>query len=537
MIRLSDKLQLIGSAYFQQVIRIGTLFVMARFIGPQDKGIYMTLVYAAGLVMAGERLCDSAGRGADSRGAGKRCRRYGPRAQRAFVFVLRFIRDCRGLFSHASRCKPQPAVLAHRPNIRGDEFSHLAVQRAAGAPEPQARIPRREPPELDLRAQHGRHWNYFRRPPLRRITRFGGSQLLAGQLAANVAINLRVPLSWPRQVSWHVARRFFTLGAPASIATYIRAVEAPVIGLIITPISGAIGLGLWSQAIQVQQMFGQNLLASFQRVAYPMVCQSVSDEERIRKLFARITLMLMMISLWFTVVVGINSEALVRICLGRSWVSTAPLLRITAWAIPAGALDMVANIMCMALGISKSFILSAVLNLVLFIPAALIVRQLGGGLVGLAMCWSVSRYLIALTTIDAVQRKIRFGLRDIARPLAALFVAGVAACAAMIAIRLPLGQLRLPIQFAIIGFLGSIVYMFGVWFLEPSTVRDAMNMARGRAAGENPQPLEETLVGTTENPAGEQGELWASSQSRTEPSKLTESTQMSLAALLRKNHP
>jgi O-antigen/teichoic acid export membrane protein len=516
VIRLSDKLQLIGSAYFQQVIRIGTLFVMARFIGPQDKGIYMTLVYAAGLVMALNDFAIPQGV--------VQIREEPENVVVDTGLVLNgLLYSFYGLFAIAAGFFLTRRDANHNPQYWRIGLIFATTNFLTSLYNVQlARLNRR----LEFRAESRQNLIFALSTGVTGIIfavlHYGAYalalQLLAGQLAANVAINLRVPLSWPRQVSWRVARRFLTLGAPASIATYIRAVEAPVIGLIITPISGAIGLGLWSQAIQVQQMFGQNLLASFQRVAYPMVCQSVSDEERIRKLFARITLMLMMISLWFTVVVGINSEAIVRICLGRSWMSAAPLLRITAWAIPAGALDMVANIMCMALGISKSFIRSAVLNLVLFIPAALIVRQLGGGLVGLATCWSVSRYLIALTTIDAVQRKIRFGLRDIARPLAALFGAGVAACAAMIAIRLPLGQLRLPIQFAIIGFIGSIVYMAGVWFLEPSTVRDAMNMARGRAAGENPQPLEETLVGTTENPAGEQGDLWASSQRRTEPS-------------------
>ena len=46
-------------------------------------------------------------------------------------------------------------------------------------------------------------------------------QLFAGQLVANVAINIQVPLKWPRRASWRVAKKFFKLGAPASIAAYL----------------------------------------------------------------------------------------------------------------------------------------------------------------------------------------------------------------------------------------------------------------------------------------------------------------------------
>ena len=52
LFRFSDKLQLIASSYLQQTIRILTVFVMARFIGPNDNGIFFLVLYTAGLVLA-----------------------------------------------------------------------------------------------------------------------------------------------------------------------------------------------------------------------------------------------------------------------------------------------------------------------------------------------------------------------------------------------------------------------------------------------------------------------------------------------------
>jgi O-antigen/teichoic acid export membrane protein len=214
-----------------------------------------------------------------------------------------------------------------------------------------------------------------------------------------------------------------------------------------------------------------------------------------------------MISLWFTAIVAVNSNAIVQISLSKQWAAAAPLLTVTAWAIPAGALDMVAYILCMALGISTSFVRSAVLNLIFFLPAVLIVRHLGGGMVALAVCWSASRYLIALATLQAARRKLEFGLRDIGRPVAAIAGAMAASIGVMYAIRTVM-HARLPVQFVVESVAGTLVYFAAVWVLEPGTVRDTWRMARGRSAVESRQGLDPIVVATTQNPDGEEGTLW-----------------------------
>lgn len=484
MFRISDKLQLIASSYFQQGIRIITVFIMARYIGPNDNGIYFLVLYVAGLVMA---LNDFA-------------------IPQGVVQIQNFSEDVivdtalvltvllytfYGLFAVAAGFYLTHHDLNHDPTYwRIGILWAIAIFLNALYNVQLARINRR----LEFRTESAQNLIFAFSTAVTGIVfavlHYGAYalalQVLAGQLAANIAINLRVPLSWPKHASWTVAREFLKLGTPASIAAYVRAVEASITGLIVKPIAGTVGLGIWGKSIQVQGLFSQNLLVSFQRVAYPLMCRSVADMARMRTLFARVTLMLMMISLLFAGVLGVNSEAIVRVALGRNWAAAAPILRVAAWAIPAGALDMVATLLCMALGISKLMVRSAIINLLLFIPASLIVRHLGGGLVGLAMCWTVSRYLISLATLHAVTGRMQSGISKLAKPLTALIGSGILSAAAMVATRIVLGhRARLPVQLVIVGTVGLIVYTAAVWLTEPNTILDAVKMARGRGAADD----------------------------------------------------
>jgi hypothetical protein len=149
----------------------------------------------------------------------------------------------------------------------------------------------------------------------------------------------------------------------------------------------------------------------------------------------------------------------------------------------------------MALGITGAFIRTAVYNFVLFIPAVLLVRHLGGGLVALAVCWSVSRYFIALTTLQAVRHKVDLGVREMVKPLTALVAAMIVSCVVMAETNHLLRYVRLPIQFVVAGFAGTLVYFLAVWFLEPSTLIDAWNMARRRHGDGQTIPPSEVNAG------------------------------------------
>jgi O-antigen/teichoic acid export membrane protein len=500
LFRFSDKLQLVASSYVQNGIRILTVFIMARFIGPIENGIYLYVVYVAGLVMA---LNDFA-------------IPYSVVQMQEYpedvvvdtgVVLTAILYTFYGLFAVLAGVFLTRHDPHHDPRYwRIGAIIGFATFISALYNVQLARLNRR----LEFRAESQQNIIFAVSTAatgiIFAVLHYGAYalalQLLAGQLAANIGINLRVPLTWPKHASWTVAKRFIKLGTPVSLAIYVRAVEANITGLIIKPIGGTAGLGIWGKSIQVQLLFSQNLLVAFQRVAYPLICRGVNDAARMRELFARVTLMLMMVSLLFTAIVGVNSEAIVRVALGVDWAKAAPLLRISAWAIPAGALDMVATLLCMAVGMSKLLVRSAAINLVLFIPASLIIRHLGGGLIGLAICWTISRYLISLATLEAVTRHMHLGAGLLIKPLGALFISGVLSSATMVTARMLCHGIRLPIQLVLVGTIGLIVYVVAVWLAEPNTILDAIKMARGGgAAADDPGGPDVMIPPTADLPA------------------------------------
>src|SRR5208337_3734212 len=100
------------------------------------------------------------------------------------------------------------------------------------------------------------------------------------------------------------AKRYMKLGVPLSAASYVWSVEGSIIGAIITSFGGEWAVGLWSKAVQVQQLFAQNIMESFKRVAYPLLCRSVANPQNLKRHFGRLTVTLMLVSLWMTAVVG-----------------------------------------------------------------------------------------------------------------------------------------------------------------------------------------------------------------------------------------
>ncbi len=309
-------------------------------------------------------------------------------------------------------------------------------------------------------------------------------QLFIGQIVANIVLQLKVPLKWPSHGSWKVAKQYMKLGTPLSAASYVWCVEGSIVGAIITSFGGEAALGLWGKALQVQQLFAQNIMAAFQRVAYPLLCRSIANPKNLKRHFGRLTVTLMLVSFLLTALVGANSRAIVAIFLGPDWVAAAPLLRITAWAIPAGALLTIGYMLCLALGIGSAVFKSAALNLVIFVPLLIFARR--WELLGLAACWSLTRYFLAGAILRAGTARIAVGLASVWRELARLVLCGAVSCAAMFAIvRMMPPHLHLFISLMISCAVGTLLYGAMVLLIEREVLAYAIRIARGdRAPGE-----------------------------------------------------
>jgi O-antigen/teichoic acid export membrane protein len=274
------------------------------------------------------------------------------------------------------------------------------------------------------------------------------------------------------------------LGTPLSAASYVWSVEGSIVGAIITSFGGEWAVGLWAKAVQVQGLFSQNIMAAFQRVAYPLLCRSISNPQNLKRHFGRLTVTLMLVSLLLTALVAANSQAIVAIVLGPDWIATGPLLRITAWAIPAGALLSIGYMLCLALGIGGAVFKSSALNLIIFIPILLVARR--WELIGLAACWSVTRYFLAGAILRSGTNRIAVGLGSVWKELARLMFCAVVSCAAMFTVvRLMPPHMHQIFSLIISCAVGTLVYGALVLLIEREALTYAIRIARGdRSPGE-----------------------------------------------------
>ncbi|MGD0462319.1 MAG: oligosaccharide flippase family protein [Tepidisphaeraceae bacterium] len=310
-------------------------------------------------------------------------------------------------------------------------------------------------------------------------------QILIGQVVANIVLQFKVPLKWPSHGSWTLAKRYLKLGTPLSAASYVWCVEGSIVALIITSFAGEWALGLWGKAVQVQALFAQNIMAAFQRVAYPLLCRSIANPQNLKRQFGRLTVTLMLVSLLLMALVAANSHAIVAVVLGPDWIATAPLLRITAWAIPAGALLTIGYMLCLALGIGASVFKASAMNLAVFIPILLVARR--WELVGLAVCWSVTRYFLAGAILRAGTKRIAVGLASVWRELARLVFCALVSCASMFAVlRVMPPHLHLAFGLIISGAVGTFVYGALVLLIEREALAYAIRIARGDRAPDQP---------------------------------------------------
>jgi PST family polysaccharide transporter len=478
----SDKMLLVSSSMLAQVMRVLATIVMARFIGPKENGAYYLIFIYTGFIMS---LGDFAVPQSlvQIQGFSDRVLLDTAILLEGAIFALYgVVTVVAGLFITHHYADPRLWKVAIIIAVTNMLTATYTVQLASLNRNLKFGAESRQNVVLSVSTALAgigfavAGWGVYAI----------ALQLLIGQLAANVVLQFKVPLKWPSHGSWTVAKRFMKLGIPLSAASYVWSVEGSIVGAIISSFGGEWAVGLWSKAYQVQQLFAQNVMVAFQRVAYPLLCRSISNPLNLKRHFGRLTVTLMLVSLWMTAVVGANSRAIVAM-LGPDWGAAASLLRITAWAIPAGALLTIGYMLCLALGIGASVFKSAALNLVIFIPILLVARR--WELVGLAACWSVTRYFLAGAILRSGTKRIAVGLASVWRELARLAFCAAVSCAVMFAVvRMLPPHLHSFFNLIISCAVGTLVYGALVLLIEREALAYAIRIARGDRAPDEPVP-------------------------------------------------
>lgn len=220
-------------------------------------------------------------------------------------------------------------------------------------------------------------------------------QQLTGQLISNLAVLRSAPIAWPRHFSKAIAKDYFRLGTKVTLGAYAANVQANFISLLINHIAGKPTLGAWGRAVTVVQLCGHNVLSSFERVVYPLLCKAADDPQRLRSLYVRSTILLMLPSAFAAAWLIAGREAIVRLGLGPQWRdSVPPLLMISGIAIPAAALAIIGYRTAYAIGRTNLMLRVGLTDLAIFIPTLAVLSRFG--ILGIASAWVVSRFTSAL---------------------------------------------------------------------------------------------------------------------------------------------
>jgi len=480
LIRISDKLQLIGSSFFSQGLRIATTLVMARLLSPDDYGAYMLVLALPALVGA---MGDF---GIPTTLVQLKNESEEAIVDTAFVLgtLLYIVYGCLtiagGIYLSMTYDDPRLIVVAIISASSNLLTAWYNIQLAV--------LNRR----MDFRAESKQNlWFSISTAGAGVALAFAGLgvyalalQLLVGQLIANFAVLRLSPLRWPRQFSMPLAKTYFGLGGKVSLALYVSNVQGSIANLIVNHMGGQVALGAWGRTTQVQAMFGQNLLSSFERVLYPLLCRAVDDPDRRRDLFVRSLLLLMLPSAFACVWLIAGREAMVRLVLGPQWTMVPPLLLIAALAIPANAFGSMGYRMAYAMGRTDLMLRAGFIDLILFFPMLGIVWSYG--VPGIAAAWVFGRFLTTTLVLAGLWREINVPTRYLFGQMLRLAFCAVSAGLAMAWgaawLESALPGMNLLLRFITMSVAGFILYIALVLLIQRDLIRSAMQLSRTRAA-------------------------------------------------------
>ena len=310
-------------------------------------------------------------------------------------------------------------------------------------------------------------------------------QQLTGQLVANISVLRSAPVAWPRHFSKTLAKDYFRLGTTVTLGAYVANVQANITNLVMNQLGGTPMLGAWGRAVTVVQLCGHNVLMSFERVVYPLLCKATEDPARLRALYVRSTVLLMLPAAFAAAWLVAGREAVVRLVLGPQWGAVPPMLLVAAVAVPAAAWYSMGYRTAYALGRTGLMLRVGIADLLLFIPTLAVLWRFG--IMGIAAAWVVSRFVSATLMNAGIWRLV-------APPAGTLaYRVGMVCAAAVVSgfvLRFVDGWVAartnwpLLIRFALSSAVALGAYVAAIMLVLPDLPRTVWNLSRGtREAG------------------------------------------------------
>lgn len=243
-------------------------------------------------------------------------------------------------------------------------------------------------------------------------------------------------------------------------------------------------VGIYTTALLLTQIFNNKVVPPLNEVAFAAYARMQNDRAALAAGFTRSTRAIMVAAMPFFFGLAAVAEPLVLTLLGDKWREIVPLLLPLALAMPFWTLFTLLRPVTDALGrpgiASGNAIAGALLMPVIFVIGA------RWGIIGIAWAWLIAYPLLlvfaAVRSLPVIGIRSIELLRAVAPPI---FAAAVMAAAVMLVDRL-LPALPQPIRLMVLVATGGPIYCLWLALFARATVRDLIELVRGRRMPADP---------------------------------------------------
>lgn len=386
---ISDKLLLVGSGLFGQVLRIVTFLVMGRLIANEAFGVWDLMLATTGMLGFGDLLLPRSMVSVRDRPEKEVIATTMGLGILLYCFYA-LVTLCAGAwlawkydkiaFFHIAAMWASSQVITMAYNLqlsllnRRMQFKHEALASTVSS-------------TCGSLSAIGMAFGGFQ------VYALAGQSLVAGAIGLSITCWMLGP---PRiQGATFGAVKYLTKqGIKASVTVYAMNLQNGGVRWIIETIGGLHAVGIWGRVIGVNQLFAQNIIATLERVSFTMMCGATGDPKRFREVMHESVCIQLAITAFTGAWMFAGCENLVLATIGPSWMDVPPLLKWLAMTVPIAAISNTGYLALFAMGRMWTLASVAVVEMVVSLTLVFLVRH--QGMEAIAIAWSVSRVIVGM---------------------------------------------------------------------------------------------------------------------------------------------
>jgi PST family polysaccharide transporter len=304
---------------------------------------------------------------------------------------------------------------------------------------------------------------------------------LAGELAASVAVWIK--LRWrPRMAwDWSIVRRVFSYGGHIMGLGFISVVLSDIDYIIVGRRLGATALGFYSVGFRLPQLAVLGICYSVSASMFPVLTKIRDDHEAMAQAVAKSLRMLVLLTVPIGVGIALTSRDFVSTFYGDRWGPTGQVMPLIALYAVVFSMTYVVGDVYKAVG--RPGILTAMAGARLPIAIVTLVAVVSHGIV-----WVAGAQLAIITTnlllqIFIAHRVLHLSMKVFVHATRSALIAGLAMVSTVAAVEHIFVGFSPPTRFALSVVNGAVAYLAVALVLERSLITEVAGGLRSRMAG------------------------------------------------------